>query len=270
MGRAQQPADEATLAQLEHELCAMSVNPNPVRAAEIFADDYSAIGSRGRVTTKADAVRAPGTSSPNRTEACSESDVKVRVYGDAAVVTGLGTRSGTFNGVRYKDRKILWVDTFIRRRGRWQIVASGSTLSAEQQAPGIRGAWRVTEITTAGPNATTNSNPLPSLYLFTDGHYTLVQEDGTTPRRSRPSAEDSSQQNLMEAMRFSAQGGTYEISGNELVMRRIVALAASNMVPGNFRRNTFRIAGDTLWLTTVATQTGPSPVRTTMKLRRVE
>jgi hypothetical protein len=31
----------------------------------------------------------------------------------------------------------------------------------------IQGVWRITEITTTGANASTNSSPQPSLYIFT-------------------------------------------------------------------------------------------------------
>ena len=31
----------------------------------------------------------------------------------------------------------------------------------------IQGVWRVTEVTTTGPNASTNKSPQPSLYIFT-------------------------------------------------------------------------------------------------------
>jgi len=59
--------------------------------------------------------------------------IKVRVYGDAAVVTGHGVRAGTYNGVPFKDRQVFWTDTFIKKDGRWQCVASQGTLVAAQQ-----------------------------------------------------------------------------------------------------------------------------------------
>jgi hypothetical protein len=62
-----------------------------------------------------------------------DTNMKVRVYGDAAVVTGLGTRSGVNKGAAFKDRQFLWTDTFIRKDGRWQCVATQGTLVAAQQ-----------------------------------------------------------------------------------------------------------------------------------------
>ena len=66
-------------------------------------------------------------------DSCVDNDMKVRLYGDTAVVTGRGTRAGTVKGVAYKDRQILWTDIFVRKDGRWQCVASQGTVIAAQQ-----------------------------------------------------------------------------------------------------------------------------------------
>ena len=98
----------------------------------ILADDYTGVTSRSNTETKADALAGLNDKTSTITS-CVDSNTKVRVYGDAAVVTGLATRSGTFKGAVFKDRQFLWTDTFIRKDGRWQCVASQSTLIAAQQ-----------------------------------------------------------------------------------------------------------------------------------------
>ena len=50
-------------------------------------------------------------------------NIKVRVYGDAAVVTGRRIMKGLFQGKEYRS-PYLWTDIFIKREGRWQCVAS--------------------------------------------------------------------------------------------------------------------------------------------------
>jgi len=49
-------------------------------------------------------------------------EIKVRVYGDAAVVLGRSTEKS-----RYKDEgttvQVQWTDTWVKRAGRWQCVA---------------------------------------------------------------------------------------------------------------------------------------------------
>jgi ketosteroid isomerase-like protein len=54
-------------------------------------------------------------------------DVSVRVFGDAAVVTGRTHGVGEFSGTPY-DVVIRFTDTFVRRDGRWQAVASHASV----------------------------------------------------------------------------------------------------------------------------------------------
>jgi ketosteroid isomerase-like protein len=49
-------------------------------------------------------------------------DMKVRVYGDEAVVTGRNTTKGQFKG-RDISGQYRWTDTWAKRNGRWQCVA---------------------------------------------------------------------------------------------------------------------------------------------------
>jgi len=54
------------------------------------------------------------------------SDMKVYLYGDAAVVTGASSQDGTYEGFPLAS-KIVFTDTFIRKGGTWQAVASQRT-----------------------------------------------------------------------------------------------------------------------------------------------
>jgi hypothetical protein len=54
-------------------------------------------------------------------------DVQARVFGDAAVVSGRTHGVGDFGGAGY-DVVIRFTDTFVRREGRWQAVASHASL----------------------------------------------------------------------------------------------------------------------------------------------
>jgi len=53
--------------------------------------------------------------------------LSVRVYGNAAVVTGIYRESGTNKGKQYVIRA-RYTDTWIKQNGVWQCVASQSTL----------------------------------------------------------------------------------------------------------------------------------------------
>ncbi len=61
------------------------------------------------------------------------SDTRVQVIGDTAVVTGVTTLKGKYKGQDFSGR-YRFTDTFVRRDGRWLIMASQYTRVAAQQA----------------------------------------------------------------------------------------------------------------------------------------
>jgi ketosteroid isomerase-like protein len=86
----------------------------------ILADDFRSILADGRAIGRDEFLRqaaeSPGVSD-FRTE-----EVTVRVYGDAAVVTGqVGYRR---NGVQVRSRH---TDVYVRRDGRWRMVSAQFT-----------------------------------------------------------------------------------------------------------------------------------------------
>ncbi len=54
-------------------------------------------------------------------------NVKVRIYGDTAVLTGLDTIKGKRKGQEYVER-YLYTDVWVKRDKRWQCVATQSEL----------------------------------------------------------------------------------------------------------------------------------------------
>src|SRR5262245_58923602 len=128
---AQQNKAEQELIQIERDWCTAAMKKDATSLARILADDYTAVGSRGTPSTKAEELA--NLKGADSTTTCVDTNFKVRIYGDAAVVTGLATRAGTYKGVAFKDRQFLWTDTFIKKDGRWQCVASQATVVATQQ-----------------------------------------------------------------------------------------------------------------------------------------
>ncbi|HJT54323.1 MAG TPA: nuclear transport factor 2 family protein [Candidatus Angelobacter sp.] len=59
-------------------------------------------------------------------------DMQVKVYGDCAVVTGRTNVKGTYKGQTVHSQ-FRWTDTFVKRQGRWRIVASQATPIANPQ-----------------------------------------------------------------------------------------------------------------------------------------
>src|SRR5262245_35658468 len=109
-----QSKGEQELIQIERDWCTASLKRDVGLLGRILADDYSGVGSRGAPETKAEAL-ASLKDMTSTLEACVDTNFKVRIYGDAAVVTALAARSGTNKGVAYKDRQSLYTDTFVRR-----------------------------------------------------------------------------------------------------------------------------------------------------------
>jgi ketosteroid isomerase-like protein len=58
-------------------------------------------------------------------------DMKVRIYGDAAVVTGRSTIKETHKGEDW-SRQERWTNTWVKRDGRWQCVAGHSSEIAQK------------------------------------------------------------------------------------------------------------------------------------------
>ena len=65
-------------------------------------------------------------------------DVKAHVFGDTAVVIGRTHRVGDVAGSAY-DVVIRFTDTFVRRDGRWQVVASHASMLGGKERVMIRG-----------------------------------------------------------------------------------------------------------------------------------
>jgi hypothetical protein len=147
------------------------------------------------------------------------------------------------------------------------------TLLAPQEALGqspaetLEGAWRVVEVVTAGPGARTISAPQPGLLLFTGGYYSYTLVTGDQPRPTPPGGLASAEQLLAAWNPFAANAGTFEVRDGTMIRRPIVAKSPDAMGPGLFNEYTFRLSADTLWITSVGTETGPS--RNPMTVRYV-
>jgi ketosteroid isomerase-like protein len=78
------------------------------------------------VTGKAATV-ADVKSRASKYETLSYDDLKVQSYGDTAIATGITVFKGTSKGKAVGGRS-QWTDTWVKRGGQWQCVASHSTM----------------------------------------------------------------------------------------------------------------------------------------------
>jgi ketosteroid isomerase-like protein len=93
----------------------------------LYADDYMYIHSNGAVANKTQDI-AESLSPDQAWTAHKSDDLKVRTYGDVAVVTGLSTLTGSAKGYVSGPRR--FTELWVRRNGRWQMVGGQSTLVA--------------------------------------------------------------------------------------------------------------------------------------------
>jgi ketosteroid isomerase-like protein len=99
---------------------------------EIVAPDVMLTTPEGTVLSLEDDL-AELRSGTFTAELYDSSDMKVKLYGDCAVVAGRTTLKGNYKGEGVQDQ-FRWTDTFVKRKGRWQIVASQATpLSTTKQ-----------------------------------------------------------------------------------------------------------------------------------------
>ena len=124
----------------------------------------------------------------------------------------------------------------------------------------IDGVWTIAEITATGANPTTNKSPQPSLLIFARGHYSWLNVNGTTARKqSPPLATPGKPTDAEKAARFdewqplTANTGTFEVKGNTLTRRLLVAKNVNAMSATTATVQQFKLDGNTLWLT------GPAP-----------
>lgn len=88
----------------------------------ILAEDYTYTDSEGNIKTKAQYIASKKLGESVVTSAVND-EMKVRVYGDAAVITGRWTGKEKIKGKDISSQS-RWTDTFIRRDGRWMCVAT--------------------------------------------------------------------------------------------------------------------------------------------------
>ena len=116
---------EQTLTKIEHDGLAALLKKDVAGFGRIFADDAVLIPPDGTTQTKAQLL-ADVKSGDLVIESSEMSDMKVRAYGDAAVVTYMTNDKGKYKGQDITGR-YRWTDVFVRSGGTWRIVASQGT-----------------------------------------------------------------------------------------------------------------------------------------------
>jgi Domain of unknown function (DUF4440) len=115
-------ADAHRLTELEMKWVSALTKADTTILDEVFADGYVDTDEHSQRSDKK-GVLSVLKSGELKMESIKLSDMKVYVYGDAAVVIGNSAQVGNFQGHAVAP-KILFTDTFIKQKGKWKAVAS--------------------------------------------------------------------------------------------------------------------------------------------------
>jgi uncharacterized protein (TIGR02246 family) len=110
---------EQELIKLENESNDAWVKHDAEAYARLLADDYIGTGPDGDMSTKAQDL---AELMENTTTSAIADDFRVRVYGDAAVVTFRLTYKNQSKGKESTGQE-RFTDTWVKHGGRWQCVA---------------------------------------------------------------------------------------------------------------------------------------------------
>ena len=108
--------------QQDRERIHAQITADTLALRRIYADDFLGIGPTGVVRNKAEVI-ADFTSHALTYQSITTAEVRVRVYGNAAVETGRSTMVGQDRG-RAVPRDNRFTRVWIMTAGRWQLVAN--------------------------------------------------------------------------------------------------------------------------------------------------
>ena len=108
--------------QLDEERIQAQIHANAVALDRLYADDFIGIGRSGTVRTKPQ-VLADFTSHDLKFQSITTYDVRIRVYGNTVVETGISIMVGQDKG-KTVPRDNRFTRVWVKRQGRWQLVAN--------------------------------------------------------------------------------------------------------------------------------------------------
>lgn len=114
-------SDSIELFRLEKVWNEAHVNGDADALDRLWAEDLTVTVPNMPVITKQSAI-AIARSGRVKFKRYETSDVRMRLYGDAAVLTGIVERTRVLNGQDVND-KWRFTKMYIRRAGKWQVVA---------------------------------------------------------------------------------------------------------------------------------------------------
>src|SRR5712692_6150856 len=116
---------EEELKKLETNRAAAAVKGDVATLEKQTSDDYTFINLYGQMADKSQMINAFRTGQTKLTSN-ELSDMKVRVYGNTAVITGKVDVKGTLGG-KDTNGEIMFTRVYVKKGGQWQSVAFQQT-----------------------------------------------------------------------------------------------------------------------------------------------
>jgi len=114
--------DEQALIKIQHEWVAARLKRDSSFPQRIAVNDYTEVWVDGRIAHKEEYLKSFASAETVFTDFKID-DLRVRLYGDTAIVVGQGsikvhTKTQDLSG------KYVWTDTFVKVSGDWKAIAS--------------------------------------------------------------------------------------------------------------------------------------------------
>jgi ketosteroid isomerase-like protein len=118
-------SDEEAVRQMEWEWGEAFEQKDLATLDRMMTDEYILTDPLGHIRSKAESLAALQTNEVSF-ESTQSDDVKVRINGDTAVVTGRSKFRGCYKGWSMSGQ-YQYTDVLVKRRGEWQAVGSHIT-----------------------------------------------------------------------------------------------------------------------------------------------
>ena len=123
---------EEAIRKLDNERIQAQIHADARALDRIYADDFIGVGPSGTVRTKPQGI-ADFTSGDLKFQSITTDEVKVRVYENTAVETGLSTMIGQDKG-KAVPRDTRFTRVWVKQEGNWRLVANHYSLKTAGEA----------------------------------------------------------------------------------------------------------------------------------------
>lgn len=124
--RDQTSSVEQAIRQLDEQRIEAQIHADKTTLDRIYADDFIGVGPSGTVRTKPQVI-SDFTSGVLKLQSITTDEVRVRVYENTAVETGLSTMVGQDKG-KTVPHDTRFTRVWVKQQGHWRLVANHYSL----------------------------------------------------------------------------------------------------------------------------------------------